>query len=64
MTSINPRLASFYQDVEERFGPDAVREVKEEDDVSINIVYHRFVSRSKGWRNGRQQRVLHPADMD
>lgn len=55
MTELNHHLARFYAEVEERFGKEGVHECQLEDDVQIEIVYHRFVSRSKGWRNGKKR---------
>lgn len=44
-----------YNDYERAAIAEVEAELAAEDPVVRNITYHRFVSRSKGWRNGKQR---------
>ncbi len=54
MNKLNDRLQNIEDEIRERFGEDAVKECVLEDPVRIEIIYHRFISRSKGIRRTKK----------
>ena len=54
MTRVNERIQKIEDEIRERFGDEEVNEFIREDDVRLEIVYHRFVSRSKGIRRTKK----------
>jgi hypothetical protein len=54
MTDYNYRLEKINSEIGELYGYDAVRECQLQDPVQTEIIYHRFVSRSKGIRRTKK----------